>query len=169
MFLLVAFSFGKRRENDNEPGPANRRIAGSVLRVVDAILHDGKGPVVVVAEWEVALALGYLGFNGDQVIPVYQYEVLYRGREAVWEKAREELIANSYEAVAIVTSRLNSIKKSRVYKVEVTEKYGHLMRRTGYDRRSEVSYAKGPLRYLWYRCRNLVGKIRRRRYYWAED
>ena len=47
---LVAFSFGQR---SREPSPCNRRLAEAVMQIV----YKERGPVVVVSQWEVSLAL----------------------------------------------------------------------------------------------------------------
>lgn len=142
---VVAFSFGLR-DRSEEPGPCNRRLA----RATQELVARASEPVVVVAQWEVALAL-------PASLPVHVVDHAPDGRyldtERVWGLAAPVLQrAGVHRVVPVAQPVLHRAKASRLIRRDGFEPVRRPVGWIGFDssRRNTQWWTRGPLRLVLY-------------------
>jgi len=150
MVLLVAFSFVHKSDG---PSKCNRRIANSVLRVTDAILRDGKQPVLIVAEYEVYEQLIAFGLSSEYLIGVSPYQTIYSGSYGVWDEARNSLFGgDDITEIVFVANRKHQLREVKRFPLKegyrIGSKYEKKISRVGYDWKADNKWARSWI-HLW--------------------
>ncbi len=142
---VVAFSFGLR-DPDQEPNPCNRRLAGATARIV----QQSPGPVVLVAQWEVARAL-------PPTMPVHVVGDPpgggYLDTERVWQAAAPVLRrAGVRRVMAVAQPVLHRAKVHRLIKADGFEPLHAPVGWIGFDSSglNRQWWTRGPLRLVLY-------------------
>lgn len=142
---VVAFSFGLRRPEE-EPNPCNVRLARATQRVLD----QAAAPVVLVSQWEVALALPSSVTAHVVERPV---DGRYLDTERVWAQAAPVLRqAGVHRVVAVAQPLLHRAKAHRLIRRDGFEPVPLRLGRIGFDssHRNTQWWTRGPLRLLLY-------------------
>jgi hypothetical protein len=164
MVLLVAFSFVHEALYEERQSKCNWRLADSVLRVISAILKDGKGPVMVIAEDEIYQALLKIPFKSEHLVGVNPYQTMYMGSEGVWDYARNYVLEDrgitELVFVANPIYHLAFVKRFPLAEgYKINSRYEKRIKRVGYDRTALNRWARGPIRLRLHAIRQkLVGK-----------
>ena len=139
------FSFGLRRPGQ-EPNPCNVRLARATQRVLD----ETAARVVLVAQWEVALALPSSATAHVVERPV---DDRYLDTERVWAQAAPVLRqAGVHRVVAVAQPLLHRSKAHRLIRRDGFEPVRPRIGRIGFDSsfRNTQWWTRGPLRLLLY-------------------
>lgn len=143
---IVAFSFALRKGNQ-EPNPCNLKLAQEVLR-----LRKDYPSSLVVAQWEVAKALGRLGHTADHVIS-RPSDGTYLDTNFVWREACEHLAdAEIWQVVPVAQPFLQLTQVRRMIRRSPFALQVRRINRIGFDNSRDNSqwWTKGPVRLLAY-------------------
>jgi hypothetical protein len=138
---LVAFSFALGAK---EPNPCNMRLALAVKRIIDA----EEGRILIVAQWEVALALEQCGVKAHHTI--YQEQGVYLDSHMVMEQAASWLHdCGVTEVIPVAQPFLHLILCQKLVRqhgfILLKRKIGKI----GFYRSSLQWWTRGPVRLLF--------------------
>lgn len=142
---VVAFSFGLRGPEE-EPNPCNVRLARATRRVLD----EAATPIVLVSQWEVALALPSSATAHVVKAPV---DGRYLDTDRVWAEAAPVLRqAGVRRVVAVAQPLLHRAKAHRLIRRDGFEPVRPRIAWIGFDSsaRNTQWWTRGPLRLLLY-------------------
>jgi len=165
---IVALSFGKRAQ---EPNPVNVRLARIADNLDDFLQQMGE-PTVVVAQWEIALALpphSAVIVTQEAATNLDRNGKPYLDSQDVLNKAFEVFRANGVKDVAVVANQFihKQAVESLVKKAGFTiSKYGP-QEFVGFDN-SKLNlqwWCKGPIRLITYFGIQVIGKITKQNFH----
>jgi hypothetical protein len=153
--MLIAFSFALSL---NEPNPCNVRIAEIVKRIVEEIERAGCA-VVIVAQWEVAMALDALGIPVAHVVfPVLENR--YFNSKDVVEGALEYLrrcgVKIEY-AIPVAQWGLHLWLCRRLMRAAGFKVLNHRIGKVGFYKKSLQPWTRSPVHLLWYAVSKCFG------------
>lgn len=143
---IVAFSFALREESE-EPNPCNWRLAREVTLATE---RESRGPLVVVAQWEIDKALETTNVSPYRTV-VRPIPGGYLSSEDVWAQAREVFTsAGVTEVIPVAQPFLQLWKVERMIRKDGFRVQHRHIGRVGFDKQSKQWWTRGALRLLFY-------------------
>ncbi len=154
---VLACSFA---QNEPEPSECNRRLAGKVRRIICELDNEGFRTIIV-AQWEVSLALKKLGIEVDHT--VWPQEGQYVGSEEDWTEAKPVFASYDITDVVPIAQPFLWLQLYKVWGLIKTDGYRVVKRRIGwigFDQTSTQWWTRGPIRLLIYAFLQLFTRYR---------
>ncbi len=151
---IVGFSFGL---TNIEPNSCNARLAEEIIRILSEQVHIGN-KVVVVAQWEIAKALKYLGLDLEHI--VIQKYGLYLDSNMVMVAATSVFKAQEIKKVIVVANPfLHLAACQEIARQQGFEVVEEKIKQIGFCKNSLQWWTRNPLFLIFYGIRmKILGK-----------